>query len=801
MAAKALPCLEPGCGNDTLNPAQLCWHHVSSLKQKRPEVDTKSLSQGVTPSGDNSHRQPSDKEFIPRPEQSEMVRRAMRVFEDTERDRCKVVAACGMGKTGASQMLIDEYDSMLQSTRGRSGTYLVTAPTIDLAQQLRDDYLENGIISNLDEENCLSVHDSSVNIDRFRADQGLKDNSQDQEMVKEFLRRRPDGKPVVIFAVNDSLPKISKAQRELDEEFDLALVDEAHHLGGLKSKSGKKGGDKKLLPLYFNEQEEGIQAENRFFMTATPVYSRLEEARYRSLMGSRSPGATAEKDALLDFERKSGDKIMIDQSSEELFGETVSNYSYAYALEKGYLMRPKFVRSQVHVETGGRYMNRSSRVSMDGNAAGKSDTKTMSLGSYTSTVSAMDAIISQSNAHNALVFSNRIEEAQEVVQNWKGVAQSQSRRYLGGHDISVGEASAIVENSDQFSDEQVTGAKYRLIAEYASPLATSSKEPESLQRRARNHFDGKRRNEDGKECRCGQPGRWCACARVVSNVDMLGEGISIDSIDAVVLNRPSMPQDSAITQAMGRASRKWKDPDTNESLKDSSQIIVPQIYASDEEGDMHEVLADEALPSLNALSRTMRNYREARFDDANTHDAVNIETGGQEYAMDYEHYSAYPEFIITDELPDGPERMKQARRISEEAHVLLGTWNNARNKCSTEYKENNPHSIFTELPYDERCRMVIRHCMNSDNKEQRALGAAFKEGTIKMSTVDAARAYIKDKSDRSQWVDTDAMEPGEIINDYEVREDGGVSYTRDLSNLNSDKKQRILGRLAKRLAN
>lgn len=800
MARQALPCLQPGCGNDTLNAERLCWQHVSSLENAAKLQDRGGIP-SVVLSGDNTHLQGNDRpEFIPRDEQREIVRNAMNIFEDPNKDRCKVVAACGMGKTGASQMLVDEYDAMLQSTQGRSGVYLVTAPSISLAQQLRKDYLKNGIIGELDEENCLSVHDDSVNIDRFRKDHGYQDNGHDQEMVEEFLRKRPDDKPTVIFAVNDSLHKISQAQRSTEQDFDLAMIDEAHHLGGQKRRGRSKEADKKLLPLYFNEQEGGIRSDNRFFMTATPVYSTQEEKRQIDYMGPRRGRDRTGRKAIEDFESGKSKSVMIDQSSEELFGETVGNYSYAYAVNKGYLMQPRFVRSQVHIRTGDRHLDRRSRVDYSGEVA-TSQSQGMSLGAYSSTVSAMEAVVSPDNAHNALVFSDRITEVHEVVDNWEPVARAQSRSLLNGNDISVDEAKMMVEHGDGFTPEQVKGAKYRLLAEYASPVATSSNEPEAVQQRALNHFDDRGRGEAGKECRCGQPGRWCACARVVSNVDMLGEGISIDSIDAVVLNRPRMPQDSAITQAMGRASRRWKGENENGEeidLKDSSQIIVPQVYGTDSDESTSEMLAKDALPALNALSRTMRNFRESRFDGREDYEPAPIETEGMAYSMEMEHYSAYPEFIVSEEL-QGEERRKEAQHISDEVRLLDDTWSAAWRETSKNYDDQHPGERFADLPYDEQCRNTQRHCMTTDNADQRMLGAALKNHQVTISNIESAQAFIRDKSNRAQWMDTYAMEPGDTVQGYEVQYDGNVLYSIDRDRIKTNDRQRIFARMVKRL--
>ncbi|MFM9961279.1 MAG: DEAD/DEAH box helicase family protein, partial [Planctomycetaceae bacterium] len=186
-----------------------------------------------------------------RPHQATAIEAVVNGFR--ERDRGRLIMACGTGKTLTALWIAERLQSSLT---------LVLVPSLSLVQQ---NLAEWGRHSAQDFDSLVVCSDESVlqsNADaavESTADLGVKVTT-DPEEIRHFLGQRRK-RPAVVFVTYQSSDRIAAAQAGKTKPFDLAICDEAHRLAG-----HAEG----LFATVLDGKK--ITASKRLFMTATPRY-------------------------------------------------------------------------------------------------------------------------------------------------------------------------------------------------------------------------------------------------------------------------------------------------------------------------------------------------------------------------------------------------------------------------------------------------------------------------------------------------------------------------------------------------
>ena len=758
------------CQRSTKDESGRCPNHrnMTSVQSASP-LSSANLSLLDMPS--TSQNDPSiegdgwihDMKATLRAEQREVADESFKVFVDPDQDRCQVRAACGMGKTMMEQAAIRKYDFHLQEQEERSGRYLYVVPTINLAEQMKKDLIRDGVLdiefdeSSGDSNNLLVVHSDSSHM---KKGSGADSEAINNERIKSFLKSTPEeGEPKIVICVLDSVHKIAKVQKESPVEFDIAMFDEAHNYASnlVQTRDNMDGskGNGKILPIYFNEQPEAIQATNRMFLTASPkTQSHLDETRL-SVRESRNP-----KDKIIHMDneiRTKGSKAKVDefsmtQTDAEVFGNFIGNdgigWGYQYAVDKGYLSKIDVKIDEVRawdVNRVGGTVTRDTKVSPAGIISDSDEGVT--LGTYASIRSTAIALAT-SNGRNTLSFSDSIEEAQSMETHWKEYVSGEAAAHNGYNQMSTSEAWDILDSGQDQAEPNVwVAARLQMLSESASIISTSSKATKETKAEAEDFFDKKVRGDKG-DCKCGKPGGKCYCVRIVSNVDMLSEGISINSIDTVVLNRPSRMSDSDITQAVGRASRVFRD-ENGDNQKLETQVIVPRMVNPDVDGQAETIPVHEKgfMKPLRAINRIVN-------------DTIGDRLNRKGLDINYSDPSNQRGVPVTSVSGDyhGDTVSEVANKIAGTSYIqasnasrTLEAWESWERRAKAGYKKTQGSSPdFESLSGDQKFQYVKDFALSYGGKTTPAVEQTRRvAGVMQKEVLDAQKVFLDDLYDRA----------------------------------------------------
>ncbi len=176
-----------------------------------------------------------------------------------ERDRGKLIMACGTGKTFTSLRLAEKVVPL-------GGTVLFLMPSIALLSQTLKEWT---IQAEVPIRSFAVCSDVSVGKRRTEEDIPITDlafpaTTNASALVKQFSQGDGSDKLTVIFSTYQSLPVISKAQGMGLPEFDLIVSDEAHRTTGAAMSDDDESAFMKVHDQSF------VQGKKRLYMTATP---------------------------------------------------------------------------------------------------------------------------------------------------------------------------------------------------------------------------------------------------------------------------------------------------------------------------------------------------------------------------------------------------------------------------------------------------------------------------------------------------------------------------------------------------
>lgn len=241
----------------------------------------------------------------PRPHQTEAINATKEYFSDPKNARCKLIMACGTGKTYTSLKIMEALDPKIT---------LFLAPSIALLSQTFREYAkeksEPFYASIVCSDDKVGKSKNEDNDDIKFSELPLKPSTRLEDILSVHKKAQKENKRFIIFSTYQSALRIQEVQRMGLGEIDLIICDEAHRTVGAMYSSNERD-DKNAFTLCHSDAN--IKAKKRLYMTATPkVYSESSKAK-----------------------AKESDNVIYSMDDADTFGEEIYtlNFSKAIALD------------------------------------------------------------------------------------------------------------------------------------------------------------------------------------------------------------------------------------------------------------------------------------------------------------------------------------------------------------------------------------------------------------------------------------------------------------------------------------
>ena len=430
-------------------------------------------------------------------------------------DRCKLIMACGTGKTFTALRLAEE-------VAGKGGRVLFLVPSLSLLSQTLTEWTQ---------ESTLPMHSFAVCSDSEVGKKRDKDDdyqmlvhelrypatTNPKALANEFNKRKDDEHLNVIFSTYHSIQVISDAQKNNElPDFDLIICDEAHRTTG----ATYDGEDESAFVKIHNA--DFIKSKKRVYMTATPrVYGDVAKAK-------------AEESSI----------VLYNMDNEEQFGKTLHTLSFSEAVKRGILVDYKVIVLTVSEDHISKNLQ---KVLADENNSLRVDDAAKIVGCWRALSkqdTQVDLELDPEPMRRAVAFC-------QVIEINKGA------------------------KTHKVSSKNIAGMFQKVVDEYRAALIKENPEHEDAVSRLiceAAHVDGSMNAAQKEEkldwLKAELPENTC---RVLSNVRCLSEGVDVPALDAVLFLTPRNSQVDVV-QSVGRVMRKPRD-----SKKQLGYVILPVV--------------------------------------------------------------------------------------------------------------------------------------------------------------------------------------------------------------------------------
>lgn len=480
----------------------------------------------------------------------------------------QLVAACGTGKSYMGRQLMRR----MMEEPGANGVAIVLTSSVKLAHDTASDLMPD---FNGNYDRALGEHGEEYQVQVIEINNEAKGVLQNgaisnQKIAEQWTKALDEGKRVVVVSTYNSANRVQEVQALIGEraEADLLMNDEAHNILGQRRSSGSSTETENVSYRSFaNEIPGSIQAKHRLYATATPSLADSPEDDESSAKGETRAQQIAALVAQARKMEKSGkERLTVYSDDEFIVGRVSGAITQQEAIDNGYLTRPNYQLRTATVSASSldSYVNsRGEEISFNRD---KSNAKEpMNTQTYSAVVSTLNAMVAdvedgKNPVHNALAYTGSIAQADAFRDNFSAIAKS-----MGG-DMKITEA---MQHKDSPDLELRRKARLSLLARRAQVMSAHSANTAEEKRKAFSMFKGKDYQfTEG----------WSPDKRVLANVDIFSEGISINEIDTVVIADQTKTSERAMTQAIGRALRT-----VNGNVdKNTGHVIIPVVQ--DEEG-------------------------------------------------------------------------------------------------------------------------------------------------------------------------------------------------------------------------
>lgn len=506
-----------------------------------------------------------------------------------EEPATQLVAACGTGKTYMHRQLMEHFLTQEES----NGVGIMLTSSIKLAQDTAQDLRPQGGYDEAlgtygEDYEIIEVH-SGVRKQGERATVLEKGVVSVERIYHQWQEAQAAGKKVVIISTYDSVAKVQEAQalfqRQETVRADLLIHDEAHNILGQQRPTQVAGQENELTAYVgFHDSIPGaLQSKRRLYSTATPVVQETE--------ADKAPTGGLEEARAAALRMKAGDqkeRVTV-YSDDPLVGGVSGFIPQERAVAEGYLAKPSYNLRETQVR--GRIQDfKDPVVTPQGFLQERThpqDKRALSPETYGALTATLEALAADHEEGvnpptNALAYVGSIEQAEGFKEAFREVALAKS----GG--LTVEEAEGLIHSPQEGKRLQ---ARYRLLAEHGEVRAAHSRTDGASVREkqaAFTMFQGKAVVE----------GPWTPHKRVLANVDIFSEGVSIPEIDTVVISDDSKLNERALTQAVGRSLRTVG----GNKYKQVGHVIIPSVQ--DEGG--HRITEGSEAMAAYAVTRVER---------------------------------------------------------------------------------------------------------------------------------------------------------------------------------------------------
>ena len=527
-----------------------------------------------------------------------------------EEGKTQLVAACGTGKTYMGKQLM----ARMMNEPNSTGIGIVLTSSVALANSTRRVYEESAAIRD-------GGHDVDViEIDTSSKEVQDKNGKISNDIIKSrMLDDMRNGRRIILVSTYRSSGRIAQVQSQIAEdeqlnaEADLLINDEAHNVLGQRNaprkatvSSGAINDDEDLIDSDDGDNDpvdEGVQsyrsfdnripgsmlASHRLYMTATPV---IQEST-----SDQSPDVKSQETAIEDLKRRAAEmdnddraRMVVYSTDSAVAGHVSGFISKDVAVAHHDLSSTDYQMRKVKIAAGAAG-SVSGRVGDDGRYV-EDESSAMDVDTYASIVSTANALVDDPDdgrnpSHNVLAYcgggNGGIKRSDDFRDHFKNVVMGMSG--------SITDEQAMTDKDSSDPDRR-RAARLHLLAEMANVTSVTStstvgeRDPE----RIAGFFTRARKSAGG----------WDPHKNIMANVDILSEGVSVNTIDTVVIGDRGKTSERAITQAIGRASR----IDPEDPGKVTGHVIIPQAVDGNDK-ELHPGLTLSTLYGVTRFERSV----------------------------------------------------------------------------------------------------------------------------------------------------------------------------------------------------
>lgn len=413
-----------------------------------------------------------------------------------DRDRGKLIMACGTGKTYTSLKIAEDL-------AGKDKRVLFLVPSLALLSQTLTEWTQE---SELRLQSFAVCSDSDVGKKRTKNDDTVQTfvhelqypaTTDPNRLAVEVKKRHDADHMSVIFATYHSIDVVHRAQKEHDlPAFDLIVCDEAHRTTGATF----EGEDESQFVRVHDAQY--IRAKKRLYMTATP-----------KIFGDTAK-ATAERDNV----------VLCSMDDERLYGPNLHVLTFSEAVKRGLLVDYKVIVLAVEEK----------HVSRRLQGLLKDENNELRVDDAAKIVGCWKALAKKGLAEELSGDHTPMKRAVAFCQVIERQKNAKVHKVSSKHIAQM--FQAVVEAYQESETEQEAGGEAGLRCEAE-------------------HVDGSM-NASQKEAKIA----WLKASsqddtcRILSNVRCLSEGVDVPSLDAVLFLTPRGSQVDVV-QSVGRVMR------------------------------------------------------------------------------------------------------------------------------------------------------------------------------------------------------------------------------------------------------
>lgn len=592
-----------------------------------------------------------------------------------EDDSTQLIAACGTGKTYMHRQLLRQ----AMEAEGASGVGVILTSSIRLAHDTAADLRPTGgydeSLGKFGEDyEVVEVHSDA------RPEEGRQSVRSEgvisvDRIYDQIDKALASGKKVVIVSTYDSVSKVQEAQAKfLDQDrvaADLLIHDEAHNILGQRRPTTVANDENELSAYvgFHNDIPGSLQSKKRLYSTATPIVRETESDKAETGDLNDLIASAQKMQAGDQYER-----ITI-YSDNDMIGKVGGFISQNKAIESSCLAKPSYEIRETTLNGSMRefsdpVVDFTGRIKERSESPEESDLSPKTYAALNSTLNALvsDAEDDKNAPTNVLAYVGSIEQSESFKKAFAKAALHQS----GG--MNLKDAKKNMNSGDPVLRRQ---ARMKLLARYATVKAAHSRQDSASVAERKEAFEMFEGN-------AVKNNKWTPEKRVLANVNIFSEGVSISEIDTVVISDDDKLNEKAMTQAIGRAIRVVPGND----VKKYGHVIIPSVR--DGEGQ-----------PLNSSSVNLAAYTSTR-----------VERGTIASKLRGETVSADNSTSFTIHKSDGSKETKLAREFAQNSVTRIEDLATA-----TEFSNKHTYLLQTDKNYKNLSRNeqleVIKSEINS----------------------------------------------------------------------------------------